>query len=842
MGADRDISMIVPRALSGTTPAFVRARWRAWGALVACLAGVWVSAGLGGDLGIGAVWWFTAGGACAAAGLVTPGRWWWVPAWLGLWCLAGGWAGVRFREPAPDRLDRLVAEASIVTVHGFATATPVRWERPTGPGAPGQWRADSVWFPLRVTGVRGGNGEARASGVVRVYGGVGLEGRVRAGDAVTLTGVFGAPGGARNPGEPDWTRLGNELGRAGSVSVGDGELVVATAAREGWRTAWAGAVRGREWVRARALVALGVGAADAAGERGGGVVGALVLGERDRSFDGVYRVFQRAGVAHVLAVSGFHVALLCGLAAMAVRATGERGRLETLAVLLVVVTLLVFVPARSPIVRACVLALALILGDLIGRRWDRLAVLAWAGVGLLAWRPSEALSLGYLLSVGVTALLLAMAEQRRAERWWLLTRGVTDARRGWVSGAFRRAGGWVWGALRLNTACWAVSTPTIIVATGVLSVLAPVATVVIVPLAGVLLVLGWAQALLGVAWPGGAAATRPAVDACAGWTGAVAGWFDGLPGSSVLLAGVGWWWAAFATGALLGWLFWRERRWMFAALIVLSGVYAGAAAAAWGRVDGVRADMFDVGDGTSVLVRSGGDALLWDCGSLQREVGDRVADAARALGVRRIPTVVITHPDSDHYNGLLVLAERMGVERVVMPAAFLEHRDGAWGQTRAALEAAGVLFVGLRTGDRFDLGAARGEVLWPPAERPVRGLDNERSLVLRLTVETARGPRRLLLTGDIQQSGIAGLEAAGADIGATVLEVPHHGSAIPAAFEFVARSGPAVALQSTGASRRGDERWDDVRARTRWLSTAERGAVHAWLRADGSVVSGGWRD
>lgn len=829
----------VPTRAPETAPAFVRARALAWGALAACLIGVWVSERFGG----GSAWWFGVGGvlgvlACAGAAPARP-RWWWAAALGASVCLAGGWAAVRFREPAPDRLDRLVAEGSIVTVRAVVKTTPSRRGPPSGPAAPGHWRGDSVHFEARATAVLGTEGERAATGTVRVLGRVGLEERVRVGERVVLTGVFGRPGGPTNPGEPDWLRLGNERGRAGSVSVGEGSLVRSVGGPEGIDAAWAGLWRARESLRGRALHALGVGAGD---ETGGGVVGALVLGERDASFDGLYRVFQRAGVAHVLAISGFHVALLCGLAAVAVRATGERGRLETLAVVLVVVTLLLFVPARSPIVRAGVLALALVLGDLLGRRWDRLAVLAWAGVALLVWKPSEAFSLGYLLSVGVTALLIGMAENQRQRRWWLLSNQATDPKPGPVRAVAGTTLGWVWALFKLNAACWAASTPTIVVATGVFSLLAPIATIVIVPFAGVLLVMGWGQAILGVAWADGAAWTRPAVDGFGVLTGTVAGWFDGLPGSSVLVPGVGWAWAAFTTAAVVGWIFRPEHRRVFGLLVLLGVCYAAAMGAVAGRVDGVRVDAFDVGDGTAMLVRSRGDVILWDCGSLHREVGHRVVDGALALGVRRIPAVVITHPDMDHFNGLLAVGERMGLRRVYIPQAFMEHRGGGWGDTRARLEAMGVTFHGLRIGDRFDLGAARGEVLWPPEERDERLIFNEHSLVLRLSLDTPAGERSVLLTGDIQRAGIAGLEASGAEVRATVMEVPHHGSAIPAAFAFVERVGPAVVLQSTGPSRAGDERWTEARARSAWLTTAERGAVHAWLRADGWVQVGGFLD
>lgn len=804
------------RAPDAPAPASLRARRRAWTALLATLVGVWASLGVGGA----SVWWLAGGLVLALGAAVRRGAWGPLAAGAVL-CLSAGWSAVRFREPPADRLDRLVADGAIATVEGVVVEGPRPRERDRTPGAPGYWREDSAWLRLRCRGVETPDGSVGACGEVRVFGGVGLLERGRVGDRVRVTGVFLAPGRPTNPGEPDWPRLGNEAGRAGTLVIDDGSLLTVLDRPSGPAGWWHGLARARGAARERALAALG---ADA----GAGVVGALVLGERDDSFGPVYRVFQRAGVAHVLAVSGFHLALLCGLAAVVVRAAGDRARAETLAVLLVVGAVLVFVPARSPIVRAGVLVLALLLGDALGRRWDRLAVLAWAGVGLVVWKPGEAASLGYILSVGVTALLIALAERDRREHWWLIERQRSRA-------PARVAGRWLWAGLRLNAACWAASSPTIIAATGVFSPVAPVATLVVVPVSGLLLAAGWAQAVLGVVWPSAAGRTAFMMDHAGAITGRIASWFDGLPGSSVLVVGVGWWWAAFATAGVLGWLFDRARRGLWVGALGLSAAYALAASVTAGRVGGLRADMFDVGDGTSVLIRSGGEALLWDAGSLQREVGDRVADAIIALGVRRVRTAVVTHPNLDHFNALPVVAERLGLRLVLVSPGMVDGDEGGWGPVRDRLVAMGVEVRPVRRGDRFTLGPTGVEALWPPETPPERLLANDRSVVARFT---APGGGTLLMTGDVQRAGLAGLEAAGEDLRALVLEAPHHGSAVPAAIGFVPRTGAAVVLQSTGPSRLNDERWGRVRAGVEWLSTAERGAVYAHVRPDGTVEAG----
>lgn len=795
----------------------MRARVRAWGSLLACVAGVVIA-----GLVPGASWpWF--GGACLVAlcGIVAPARWWGVIATVCLVCASCGWATLRLEEPRADRVDSMVADGAMVTLGGVVREGPRLVDRPQGAGEPGWWRPERAWFSLRVAKA----GDQSASGVVRVYGPVGLVGAVDAGDVVQVDGLFARPRRATNPGEPDWWRTGNERGWAGTLAVGDASLVRADGRVGGVDAVLAWWSRLRAWARDRALRALGEDG------DGAGVVGALVLGERDASFEGVYRVFQRAGVAHVLAVSGFHLALLGAMGASLVRASGERGRLETLSIIGAVVVMLAMVPARSPVLRAGVLVCVLLLGDALGRRWDRLAVLGWAGAGLLVWRPGEATGLGFLLSVGVTGVLLGLGERSRRERWALLAR-----RERGLDALRRRAGDGV----RANLACWASATPVIVAATGVCSLIAPVASLLIVPPAALLLALGWAQAALGVVSPGLSEHTRPLIEALGHGVGVLARWVDGVPFGDVRAVGVGWVWGAACAGAVLGWVFVRRRRVVFGAAAGLLALYAVLVSGTSGRVDGLRADMLDVGDGTCVIVRSGGEAVLWDCGSLERRVGGRVGDAARALGVRRVRTAVLTHDNLDHFNALPEAAEFLGVERLLVSPAVAASREGAWGETRERLESLGVAVVPVRAGDRIPLGDAVGEVLWAGAGEGERWRDNEGSLVVRFVYLSQAGERSLLMCGDVQGAGVAGLLAGGAAPRATVIEVPHHGSARPEGIALVEGSGASVVLQSTGPSRVNDARWAGVRECVAWWSTAEHGAVHAWIRPDGEVRTGGF--
>ncbi|GAG51116.1 unnamed protein product, partial [marine sediment metagenome] len=77
--------------------------------------------------------------------------------------------------------------------------------------------------------------------------------------------------------------------------------------------------------------------------------------------------------------------------------------------------------------------------------------------------------------------------------------------------------------------------------------------------------------------------------------------------------------------------------------------------------------VLSVGNGQAVLVRSpNGKNLLYDCGSLslRSPATSVIIPALHDLGIRRIHLAVLSHPNLDHYNALVQLAEAIPVEQV----------------------------------------------------------------------------------------------------------------------------------------------------------------------------------
>jgi competence protein ComEC len=781
--------------------------------------------------------------ALATLGGVLRGRVGWTAAAVATVGAGFALAGARtFQYPADSVANLLVHgrshEPTLLTVEGVILEKPETRRPARGELARFVRDDPATRFTLRV--FRAGEGEhARtASGDlwVRVEGvAMGL----RAGQVVRVRGQAFAVEPPMNPGERDFRARSRERNLAGRLLVPDRALAKPAEARTARERALALRVRTQEALRARASAWLdAVNASDEARA----LLGAALLGETEGAYTRVQRSFARTGLAHVLAISGLHLGLLAMFALVAARAVVPGRRTEALVVAIAVALYLAIVPANPPVVRAGIMTLGFLLAEALGRRYDPLNVLGWTACAIVAARPTDLTSVGFQLSFAAVGGLVAFSKPVRDALRTLLRVPEVDpdqrTRR-------QRVAAWVTAALGTSIAAWAITAPLVALRVGVLTPWAAFAAVLVAPAFSGLLGLGYVTMLAGAVSPSlGVLLAQPMGHLAEGllWLVRV---LERAPLGAVNTPPMAWWWCALATVAVAQIL----RRGLRArgALLALAAV-VGVVALQGGRAGRLeegaafRIDTLAVGDGACHLLRSEDDALLWDCGSTWVGIGARdIPDALRALGAWRVRTLVVSHPNLDHYSGVLDVARRIGLREVVAPRGFFDEADadplGPVAYTLARLRAMGVAVRTAHAGDALTLGGARVEFLWP-AEGFATEQANDGSLVAQVRVPTEQGERVALLLGDIEPAGIDAMVRTTGALRADVVEAPHHGSARDRSIAFVASLGAGAVVQSTGPQRLGDERWDGVKATATWWTTAQDGAAFVEIRRDGSIVSG----
>ena len=510
----------------------------------------------------------------------------------------------------------------------------------------------------------------------------------------------------------------------------------------------------------------------------GALLEGLLIGERRQLPPTLLADFRRAGVYHVLAISGFNVALVAGSAFLLFRLARLPAPLAAGLALATLIAFAAVVGGQPSVLRATVMGGLFLAAGLLGpesRVWNSLAA---ALLALLLLDPGSLAEAGLQLSFAATAGLLHLGPwiQSRLPPW--CPRPIASV-------------------LAVSAGAQLGVTPVMLLHFGQLSPLGVVANLLVVPLAGLLTTGGVLTLAVATVSEPMAHALFQSLWLLLVLLRLVVRAFAALPGAMVYVPPPP---ALAVAAAGLALLFLPWVRGRAAALGVAAlALGAGLATIAAARPDGLaRVVVLDVGQGEAILIRAPeGQALLVDTGGGGPGRGDRgervVVPVLRRLGLRRLTALALTEGAADHAGGLAGLLEGMPIDEVWIPAG---SEGAAW---LNPVVASGIPRVVLGRGDRRWVGSLLVTVLHPgrvtPSGEP-RSADLAREEPLLLRVEWG-------LFAAVLATGTGAAEAmtlgGGQPLEATVLKVSGNGGRHGSPPEFLAAVGPRLAAIPVGA-------------------------------------------
>ncbi len=613
-----------------------------------------------------------------------------------------------------------------------------------------------------------------------------------------------------NPGEKDFGAARRRQGVVFTAGAAAGRVLVLSPA-PGWR-------RVLEEARARLAVAVH---AVAPSRDAAALFLTLAAGQRAELDDAWEEAFSRAGLAHVLSVSGLHVAALALMTLALLRRglvrAGARWRkldarqVAAPAAVPFVWAYVLFTGNQPPAVRSAVMATVVLLGLALWRRADGLNGLAAAAVVLVAWAPSSVVDLSLRLSfLAVLGLVLLSPALRQALP--LAPPDPREPRRAWrLWGQARES---VAQTLTASAAATLAGLPVVAAAFGRVSLAGLVSNVVALPLCGLLTGLAAGGAALFVVAP---VLATPVL-----WAGAWASEllllitraFAAAPFAAVEVPALGALAAALYAAGLLAWSL-GTGRWRLGGWLAPAAVVGAVLAPKLTPEPGLRVTFLSVGQGDAVVVSSRGHHALVDGGGVPggMDTGARfVLPYLRHAGISRLDLAVLSHPHPDHALGLASALAQVSTERLWMPAG-----DGDGPLSRQVVAAAREARVEeVQAGHPpLRLGEATLEVLGPPGpdERELLEGVNDRSVALLVR----HGDVTVLLAGDVEEDGEAALAERLGRV--TVVKAPHHGSRTSSTEALLERTRPRHVVFCVGRRNRYGFPHPEVEARYRALGS-----------------------
>ncbi len=506
-----------------------------------------------------------------------------------------------------------------------------------------------------------------------------------------------------------------------------------------------------------------------------GLFEALILGEKSSIPIEIRQRFQRLGISHFLAVSGLHLAILSALAFFLTRIFVKifpnllfvmPFKIWWLLGATFISGIYVLLSGPSPsALRAFVMLIVFLLSHLLYREAKILDILSLAVLIILIFWPQAIGTLSFRLSViAVFGLIIAARLKKRLSFW-----------------PKKRIFSYLADIAYYSLVATFFTCPIILLSFGEVSILAPITNIVALPLftfvilpmeflAGFLVFVSKKLAFYFALFPGKFISYLPETEG-----------FNFKP--------------PFPIGAfLLGWLplaslfFIKQRsaKYLFVLLTIVIEI------GFWCLYRNLNLiTVFDVGQGAAAFAKVYDKYFLFDAGPKRGSFDTGyfiVAPTLKKLGVKRLDSIIISHPQADHAGGLKSLSKEVPVRKILMGSY---QGDGLYQELKSYF---GAKICMIERPQLLSFPKVR-LILLPGKPKTPLSKANRESLVARLCYKSLY--LCILFPGDIDSLREKRLLKTKVPISSQILILPHHGSQTSSSKNFLCAVHPLIAISSS---------------------------------------------
>ncbi|MCK4887327.1 MAG: DNA internalization-related competence protein ComEC/Rec2 [Planctomycetes bacterium] len=532
---------------------------------------------------------------------------------------------------------------------------------------------------------------------------------------------------------------------------------------------------------------------------------ALLLGQRHNINSDVYLAFKKTGLLHFISLSGMHFGILVAMIWFLCKTAGLTKPARAMICIIVTSLFILAIPPRAPTIRAAIICWMFCLSFLISKTPNSFNSLSLSAIVLLLIKPTAIFNAGFQLSFTCVISILIFC----CHFEMFLCVHLVDPffnklkKQNAFSRTSKRVIVCIIAMFTTGLSAWLGGAGILLYHFNGIQPLTTLWTVLVFPFVVLILIIGFAKIIIFFMLPTAAALLEKLLFLLTDIMIAFVKFIADLNLSVILIGKVSVLIILFYYTFILFAKYARLENFRLKKLICNISVILIITALTITKYHNTHPKDFtlhilNTGHGQAILAQSPqGQNILFDCGSINySNIGKKIVNPfLDNLGIATINTVIISHNDIDHINGICEVAKEKKINSVLTSQAFLEDIPTS--------DTAKKLSNFLKTKNlqikKFDDSFTLSEnitikKLWPTGKFCTDKTlsDNDRSVVSLIEYNS----RKILLCGDITQKAQNQLILTYPQLKCDILIAPHHGSANTINYDFLKHISPEIIICS----------------------------------------------